>query len=258
MKLHQNQLDLIRHLVRFQMLDYQSCLDFLDIEKTGDRTAMSYAFRPLTKYGYLIKHKDGTVLTTAKGRQLFPEENPLISAGGGASERLRIKQVSRVAMLMERNGIPCFDSLQEEEDTYFIPSACWRRIASGILSTTRFAGMLIAGKKHLAVYDIGDGHMEWQARAEGSLFYLRFHEPKSYTSGMIMICNSEERNEIAANIIRQTMWSRRQLLSDSYAERKHPVRWSSAPIKLKAQYQHVYLMTPDDIQESLSQIKIEE
>lgn len=49
MKLHDNQLQLLRHLARFNLLDYGGCLKMLDVDETGDRTALSYAFRPLTK-----------------------------------------------------------------------------------------------------------------------------------------------------------------------------------------------------------------
>ena len=61
MKLHDNQLRLIRHLIRFNTLDYPSCLKVLDTENTGDRVALSYAFRPLTKNDYISKNKKGVV-----------------------------------------------------------------------------------------------------------------------------------------------------------------------------------------------------
>lgn len=107
MKLHENQLHLLRHLARFNLLDYTGCLEMLDVDETGDRTALSYAFRPLTKNKYLSKRKDGSVSILAKGRALFPDVKPLISAGGGTSEIKRVIEVSRIAALMERNGIPC-------------------------------------------------------------------------------------------------------------------------------------------------------
>ena len=58
MKLHQNQLDLILHLIRFNIMSYEDCLKFLDTEHTGDLVAMSYIFRPLTKNKYVAKNKD--------------------------------------------------------------------------------------------------------------------------------------------------------------------------------------------------------
>lgn len=124
MKLHDNQLQLIRHLARFNLLDYADCLKMLDVDETGDRTALSYAFRPLTKNKYLSKRKDGSVSILAKGRALFPEVKPLIAAGGGASEARRVIEVSRMAALMEKNGVPAVGSIQASPEPCFIPSAC--------------------------------------------------------------------------------------------------------------------------------------
>lgn len=254
MKLHEVQLELLRHLVRFHLLSYPDCLDLLDTEGTGDRTALSYVFRPLTKNRYVSKRKDGCVSILAKGRALFPEVTPLISAGGGAAERHRVMEVSRMAALMERNGIPCFGERQDSDGPYFLPSACWRNIAPGILSTTRFAGMLVAGTHRLAVYDIGDGTMEWQVRAEGSLFYTRYGSYETKATGMLLVCREDARLKTAQNIIRQTMWNRRQLLRENCVERDRPTRWSRSPIKLRATYERVYLTTPVDLTVSLQRI----
>ena len=137
MRLRENQLKLIRHLARFNLLDYAGCLHMLDTAGTEDQVALS------------------------------PEP-------------------------------------------VFIPSACWRNIAPGILSTTRFTGMLLAGKEKLAVYDIGDGSMEWQVRAEGSLFYTKYGSYETKATGMILICENDKSNKATRNIIRQTMWNWRQ------------------------------------------------
>lgn len=131
MKLHDNQLKLLRHLARFNLLDYPDCLKLLDTEGTGDRTALSYVFRPLTKHGYVSKRKDGCVSILAKGRTLFPEVTPLISTGGGAAERRRVMEVSRMAAWMERSGVPCFGERRADAGSYFIPSAGWRSTTSG-------------------------------------------------------------------------------------------------------------------------------
>ena len=258
MKLHENQLGLLQHLAQYNLMEYLDCLDMLDTGGVKSRMALSYAFRPLTKNGYISKRKDGRVAILAKGRALFPEITPLISSGGGAVERCRVMVVSRMAAWMERNGIPSFGDLQERNGPYFIPSACWRKIAPGILSTTRFAGMLIAGTHRLAVYDIGDGAMEWQARAEGSLFYTRYGRYETKATGMLLVCRKEARLKAAQNIIRQTMWNRHQLLREDCVERNRPTRWSRSPIKLKAQYEHVYLTTPETLAISLRRILAEE
>lgn len=121
MKLHKNQIGLLRHLARFQMLAYPDCLEMLDTDHTGDRTALSYAFRPLTKNKYVSRQKDGSVSILAKGRALFPDITPLISAGGGAAERRRVMAVSRMAALMERSGIPLLWRTRDRDEPYFIP-----------------------------------------------------------------------------------------------------------------------------------------
>ena len=131
--LNENQLKLLRHLSRFNLLDYPSCLDMLNNDGGSDRTALSYVFRPLTKNWYVSKDKRGCVSILAKGRALFPELEPLLSAGGGEQTRQRIMEVSRMAALMERSGILVSAARQEWNVPYFIPSACkgyWAR--SGI------------------------------------------------------------------------------------------------------------------------------
>lgn len=258
MKLRNNQLKLLYHLARFNLMDYQDCLDMLDTEGTGDRTALSYAFRPLTKNKYVSKRKDGCVSILAKGQALYPEVTPLISTGGGEQTKKRVMEVSRMAALMERHGIPVFADRQECDKPYFIPSACWRKIASGILSTTRFTGMLIASEHRLAVYDIGNGTMEWQVLAEGSLFYTSYGNYETKATGMLLVCQPEARVTAGRNILRQTMWKRKQLLRENCIERNKPAKWSRSPIKLKAKYERVYLTTPDALPVSLQRIMAED
>ncbi len=249
-----NQEMLIRHLIRFHILDYESCLQVLDTENTGDKIAMSYVFRPLTKHKYIIKDKNGIVSVLKKGKELFPDEEPLISIGGGKQNQKRILQVSRVAALLEKVGVEISGEWYDMDEPQFIPSACWREIAPGILSTTRFAGMLIAYGKKYAVYDIGDGTMEWQVRAETSLFYRKYGSYETKADGMILICDDDKRDIIAQNIIRQTMWSRKTLLKERYTETDKPIRYSRSPIKLRTQYRRVYLTTPSRLSVSLQRI----
>ena len=256
--LKDNQEILIRHLIRFHILDYESCLQVLDTENTGDKVALSYVFRPLTKQKYIIKDKDGIVSILKKGKELFSNEAPLISIGGGKQNQKRILQVSRVAALLEKNGVEISGKLRSRNVPYFIPSACWREIAPGILSTTRFAGMLLAYGKKYAVYDIGDGTMEWQVRAETSLFYRKYGSYETKADGMILICDDGKRDEIAERIIRQTMWSRKILLKERYTETNKPIRYSRSPIKLRTQYRRVYLTTPSRLRTSLQRIYDEE
>ena len=253
-----NQEMLIRHLIRFHILDYESCLQVLDIENTGDKVALSYVFRPLTKHKYIVKDKNGIVSILKNGKELFPNEAPLISIGGGTQSRNRILQVSKVAAMLEKVGVEITGERYDMDEPQFIPSARWREIAPGILSTTRFAGMLLAYGKKYAVYDIGDGTMEWQVRAETSLFYRKYGSYETRADGMILICNNGMREEVAKKIIQQTMWSRKTLLKERYAETNKPIRYSRSPIKLRKQYRRVYLTTPEQLQISLKRIYTEE
>lgn len=105
-----------------------------------------------------------------------------------------------MAVLMERNDLPCFGERPDGGELYFIPSACWRNIAPGILATTRFTGMLIAGKHRPAVYDIGNGLMEWQVREEGSLFYTRYGSYEAKATGMLPICREDARLVVVRSV----------------------------------------------------------
>ena len=105
MKLKQNQLKLIRHLAQFETLEYKSCLRILDTEKVGNQKDLSYSFRPLTKNKYLIKHKNGMVNISSKGRELFPCIKPLVTTGGGEAGIKRLNMVSRTAMFLREVGI---------------------------------------------------------------------------------------------------------------------------------------------------------
>lgn len=154
-------------------------------------------------------------------------------------------QVSRMAMWMAEHGF--YTEEAPGEKVVFVPSARWRNFAPGILSTSRFVGMLVGCGQRLAVYDIGDGRMDWQIRAENSLFYTKYGSYETRATGMLLVCQEDKRVEVAENIIRQTMWSRKQLLKDHCAERNRPTRWSRSPIKLRAQYEHVYLTTRSGI-----------
>lgn len=71
MKLHENQLNLIRHLIWLNIMAYEDCLKFLDTENTVDMIAMSYAFRPLTKNGYVAKSKNGVVSVSRRVGSCF-------------------------------------------------------------------------------------------------------------------------------------------------------------------------------------------
>lgn len=244
-KLQENQLHLLRHLAQYLLLDYQTCLRILDRGRTGDRMALSYIFRPLTKHGYAKKHKDGSVYILAKGRALFPEVQPLVTLGGGTATARRVGEISRMAALMREHRFESVSGFDDSETDCFIPSTCWRQIRNGILSTTRFLGILLIGDHRLAVYDIENGKIDWQLRAERSLFHNKYREHDTAATGMLWMCDEDNRIEVAKNIIRQTMWQRRQLIGNDRANpREKPVRYSRAPIRIARQYERVYLTTP--------------
>ncbi len=254
MKLHENQMRLIRHLIRFQIMRYEDCLMVLDTGNTGDMVALSYQFRPLTKHKYLGKNNEGIVTVLKKGRELFPGLHPLFYVPGRSKDKDRILQVSRMCAVMELNGIPVTDEIPEDDAPHFIPSACWRKIADGILSTTRFMGILLAYGRKYAVYDIGDGTMEWQMKAEVSLFSRKYNSYETRADGMILICDDDKRDAIAERIIRHTMWHRRRLLKAHYTETNKPVAYSHSSIMVRPQYEHVYLTTYSTLSQSLERI----
>jgi hypothetical protein len=228
----------------------------LDTENTKDLVKLSYAFRPLTKNNYAVKYGDGNVRILSKGKRLFPALLPFVTVNGSATGMKRAAYVSRVAMYLAECGVESYDRVPDNDDEwFFIPSACWRRLRPGILSTTRFAGMLFIGAHRLAVYDIGDGNMEWQLKAEHSLFYRKYGDYETRATGVLMLCDDEQRVEIAQRIIRTTMWKRKQLLNDKRTqERDRPVQYVKAPIRLAAYFERVYMTTPKLLSQSLDAI----
>ena len=69
--------------------------------------------------------------------------------------------------------------------------------------------------------------------------------------GMILVCDNDKKRKIAENIIRHTMWNRKSLLNANYTERNKPVRYSRSPIKLRIQYEHVYITTTKELKHDL-------
>jgi len=162
-------------------------------------------------------------------------------------------------MYLSGAGIESAASPDGSNGVCLIPSNCWRKIRSGILSTARFAGVLFLGDHRLAVYDIADGAISWQLRAEGSLFHNNYGEYEMHATGMFLVCGNGKREEVAERIIRTAMWQRRQLISNKDAGvRDKPVRYVKAPIRLVSQYRHVYLTTPELLGQSIGEIAREE
>ena len=86
-------------------------------------------------------------------------------------------------------------------------------------------------------------------------FHPRYGSYAVQATGMLLICRDGLRNSVAEQIIRYTMWQRRQLLRDRLpAQRERPVRWSRAPIRLRKLYGRVYLTTPSRFRQDLDRI----
>ena len=73
MKLHENQLNLIRHLILLNILSYEDCLKFLDTENTGDMIAMSYIFRPFDQERIYFQKQGWYCDHSAKRQESVPE-----------------------------------------------------------------------------------------------------------------------------------------------------------------------------------------
>ena len=121
---------------------------------------------------------------------------------------------SRVAALLWHQGIPFIENIPDKGENSFIPSPVWRKIREGITSTARFNGILFLNGKRLVVYHIGDGNMDWQTFAERSLFFQNYGKYDDRATGMLLICDNGKGPEIAQNIIRETMYYRKRLLSN--------------------------------------------
>lgn len=256
MKLQENQLRLIRHLAQYEVMDYLDCLAALDESGGKDRKTLSYLFRPLTKNGYLSKRKNGSVVILAKGRVLFPKIKSLVATGGGAAGLARNCSVSCIAWLLQSAGVESSAQMKQSEQPYFIPSACWRKIRLGILSTTRFAGMLMLDTQRIVVYDIGDGNMDWQMKAERSLFYRNYGEHETKATGILLVCKDGCGESVSQRIIRQTMWRRKQLIhTQSGYEREKPVQYVRAPVRLSWYFEHAYFCEHKDLALRLEQIR---
>lgn len=70
--MHENQEDLMKHLCRYNALDYGSCLHMLDPYALSDPVEQSYIFRPLTKQGYLKSTKTAACPYSRKAARCSP------------------------------------------------------------------------------------------------------------------------------------------------------------------------------------------
>lgn len=87
--------------------------------------------------------------------------------------------------------------------------------------------------------------MEWQLRAERSLFYNKHCGYETKATGILLIRHDNSFHDAAERIIRNTMWQRKQLIKNkSNFERNKPVQYSRSPIRAAWYYEHVYLTCP--------------
>ena len=252
------QINLLVHLKRFAVADQETCLLVLDSTKTQNKDKLLYSLRPLVKNGYTSRRADDLYGLLRKGAELVLHIKPILTAGGDVSGRKRVAEVSHMAALLGWNGIPTYASIPPGGQNGFIPSAIWRTLRHGLISTTRFLGVLIYSELQLAVYHIGNGDYDWQLRAECSLHYLGYGSPGTVLSGILLVCDDGCAVEIGKHIIRRTLWGRKTLLKRGYDSNSKPVKYAKMPIRLRAEYRHVYLAEQSEIMDVLRLAEMDE
>jgi hypothetical protein len=212
-----------------------------------------YSLRPLVRYKYLSHHNEIYRLLK-KGFELTFHIQTLVTITGNASVIERGLRTSYVAALFAMAGINSFGF---QQNNAFIPSNKWREIRSGIISTTRFNGMLCYKNMRLAVYYIGNGDFEWQAFAEGSLFFRKYGTYESRATGMLLICDGDYIG-IAEKILRYTISNRKALLKRTQLESNKKRAYSIGQIRLRPNYEKVYITDKNDLQKTLQMAENEE
>lgn len=249
--LNAGQINLLVHLKRFSVADQKTSLLALDTEKTQNKDNLLYSLRPLMKNGYISKRKDGLYGLLSPGKELTEHIHPILTIGGDAGGRHRAAEVSHMAALLNWHGIPTIPFIPPDGQNGFIPSAIWRTLRSGLISTTRFLGVLFYNELRLAVYHIENGDYEWQLRAECSLHFWNYNTSETRLTGILLVCDDGCAVETGKQIIRHTLWERKVLLEESRSQRTDPVRYSMKPIRLRADYKHSYLAEESEVIEVL-------
>jgi hypothetical protein len=245
------QINLLVHLKRFSVANQATCLLVLDTDNTRDKEKLLYSLRPLVKNGYISQRKDRLYGLLHKGMELVSHIKPILTIGGTFDSRRRISEVSHMAALLGRYGIPTHTEIPPEGRNCFIPSAKWRKLREGLLSTTRFLGILFCDNHRLAVYHIGDGEYEWQLRAECSLHYQRYNGGGTHLTGILLVCGDGLAVDIGKRIVRRTLWERNTLLERAIDSKTGPVRYARVPIRARVDYKHVYLAEEAEIMDVL-------
>lgn len=149
--LNVGQINLLVHLKRFAVAKRETCLLALDNEKTQNKDKLLYYLRPLVKNGYISRRSDGLYGLLHKGAELVSHIKPVLTVGGDEAGRRRVAEVSHMAALMAWHGIPTVTTIPHNGQNGFVPSAIWRTLRNGIISTTRFLGVLFY--KNVAPYE---------------------------------------------------------------------------------------------------------
>lgn len=249
---------LLIHLGNYSLADKDTCLIFLQSE---NREKPEYGLRTLKRWGYITQRKDGLYGITAKGLDYLGRDRCWLTCGGNKEARQRLAQTSRVATLLLQQNIQSIGQMPAKGENRFIPSPAWRTIREGITSTARFNGMLFLESYRLVVYHVGDGNLNWQIFGERSLSFQNYGRYDNRATGMLLICDDGMGPEIAQDIIRETMYRRKRLLSNpggGYYETDKPQKYARSPIRLHDQYSRAFLTEEQDLGITLRAISIEE
>ena len=230
------QVRLLVHLKQYSVANKEICEMFAD----------GCSLRPMLRYRY-ISYGNGIYRLLKKGFEMTEHIQPLITVSGNTEVIERALKTSRLAAIFANLGIQSAGVLREN---VFIPSNKWREIRDGITSTARFNGMLCYRGMRLAVYDIGDGDMEWQKFAEGSLFFRKYGTYENRATGMLMVCDGDPVC-IAETILRYTISKRKELLKRTKLETDKKWAYSLKPICVKENYEKVYITDKNNIAETL-------
>jgi hypothetical protein len=237
--LNDEQIKLLVHLKLYGVADLATCKFFVN----------DYALRPLVRYQYL--HETGGIYRLLKkGQETTAHIAPLVTLSGNEDVIKRTLKTARLAALFANLGVQSAGNLR---DNAFIPSNKWREIRSGIISTARFNGVLCRGGRlgsRLAVYDVGDGSMDWQAYAESSLFFRKYGKFEDQATGMLLVCDGDE-IPIAEKILRFTISNRKALLKRTALESDKPRAYSFYRIRLRPYYEKVYITNAANLAETL-------
>lgn len=236
-----NQLSLLHHLKQYSLATVDTC------QLLTDKNSLSTLLR--LKY---VSKNETYITLLKKGNDFVDKTIPLVVVGGNTKAKEKAARTSGVAALFSKHGIPSLGCMPPKDGNFFVPSNIWRRMRTAIISTSRFDGILQYNHERLAVYDIGNGHFEWQSYAEYSLFFQTHGKMETHAQAMLLICDDGKGVDIAKNIIKHTLWNRKRLIKthNAYVTTK-PQKYSRAPITVRTEYRRVILTERSDLMQTL-------